>query len=244
MRLSSVFGIIKMAAVIVLLLLGGLIAFAFLKPGPQDVPWTALRLGDPVGIFTGRKIAALTAQREQCIGLLRNAGLVVEALPPLRLSEQCAAPDRVRLAPGQAMLVLSPTSVAPSCPVVAATAVWHWQVLQPAAQRIFGTSLREIEHLGSFSCRRIYGRETGTWSEHATADALDVSGFVLADGRRISVVRDWSDTGDKGTFLRIARDGACGLFATVLSPDYNAAHRDHFHLDQAERGSMRWRVCR
>jgi hypothetical protein len=39
------------------------------------------------------------------------------------------------------------------------------------------------------------------------------------------------------------RDGACRLFATVLSPDYNAAHRDHLHLDEAKRGAM-WRACR
>ncbi|MFN3798647.1 MAG: extensin family protein, partial [Sphingobium yanoikuyae] len=50
--------------------------------------------------------------------------------------------------------------------------------------------------------------------------------------------------GKDAAFLRDVRDGACGLFSTVLSPDYNAAHRDHFHLDQAERGATGWRACR
>ncbi|WP_375292508.1 extensin family protein, partial [Sphingomonas melonis] len=84
----------------------------------------------------------------------------------------------------------------------------------------------------------------GTWSEHATADAVDIAGFRLADGRRITVVGDWTGSGDKAAFLREVRDGACRLFATTLSPDYNAAHRDHLHLDQADRGAMGWRACR
>mgnify|MGYP003632355300 CR=1 FL=1 len=95
----------------------------------------------------------------------------------------------------------------------------------------------------SYSCRRVYGREEGRWSEHATADAVDVAGFRLEDGTQVSVLRDWDDGGPKSAFLREVRNGACDLFATVLSPDYNAAHRDHLHLDQAERGEKGWRMC-
>lgn len=242
MALSLLYKIIKALAVIAMMTLCLLIAFALLKPQPQDLPWTDLKLNEPIGLSTGRKLTALTSQPDLCLRLLRDTGLKAEQAPPLRASDQCVALDRVRV-PSGPLLTLAPPSVAPSCPVVAATAVWQWQVLQPAAQRIFGVPIREIEHLGSFSCRRIGGGTTGAWSEHATADALDVSGFVLADGRRISVLRDWSDNGEKGRFLRLARDGACRLFATVLSPEYNAAHADHFHLDQAERGVMGWRGC-
>ena len=63
-------------------------------------------------------------------------------------------------------------------------------------------------------------------------------------GTRISVAGDWGDAGAKGRFLREVRDGACRLFSTVLSPDYNRAHRDHLHLDQAARGAWGWRACR
>lgn len=131
-----------------------------------------------------------------------------------------------------------------ACPVAAALSVWEWQVVQPAAQRHFGSRVTAIDHFGSYSCRRIYGRDAGTWSEHATADAVDIAGFRLADGRRITVVGDWTGSGDKAAFLREVRDGACRLFATTPSPDYNAAHRDHLHLDQADRGAMGWRACR
>jgi hypothetical protein len=101
-----------------------------------------------------------------------------------------------------------------------------------------------VDHFGSYSCRRIYGRSEGAWSEHSTANAVDIAGFRLADGRRISILGNWKDGGAEARFLRAVRDGACDLFATVLSPDYNAAHRDHLHFDQAQRGEMGWRGCR
>ncbi|RYD62636.1 MAG: extensin, partial [Sphingomonadales bacterium] len=93
-------------------------------------------------------------------------------------------------------------------------------------------------------CRRMYNREGASWSEHATADAVDIAAFRLADGTRITLIGDWAGEGKKAQFLRAVRDGGCDLFATVLSPDYNEAHRDHFHFDQAERGAMGWRTCR
>ena len=70
------------------------------------------------------------------------------------------------------------------------------------------------------------------------------TGFELADGRRISVLRDWQGRPQDAAFLRAARDAACRVFSTVLSPDYNAAHRDHLHLDTANRGPGGWRACR
>lgn len=122
--------------------------------------------------------------------------------------------------------------------------MWEWQVVQPAARRHFDSSVVRIEHFGSYNCRRMYGRSSGDWSEHAAANALDVAGFVLANGNRVTVVGDWKGEGARAAFLREVRDGACDLFSTVLSPDYNAAHRDHLHLDQARRGAMGWRACR
>ena len=76
-------------------------------------------------------------------------------------------------------------------------------------------------------------------SQHATANAIDVAGFRLADGRRITLTGGWDGKPAEQAFLRDLRDGACGLFKGVLSPDYNAAHHDHFHLDMGPFG-----VCR
>jgi hypothetical protein len=122
-----------------------------------------------------------------------------------------------------------------TCAVGAAFELWLRRGVQPAAQRLLASRVVRIEHLGAYSCRRMYARETGPWSEHATGNALDVTAFVLENGRRISLVEDWGGDGAEAAFLRQVRDQACGVFATVLSPDYNAAHADHLHLDQASR---------
>jgi hypothetical protein len=100
-----------------------------------------------------------------------------------------------------------------------------------------------LDHYGTANCRRIGGGHAGTWSEHATGNAIDVAAFRLADGRRIAVRRDWAGPGRAAAFLHAVRNAACGEFATVLSPDYNAAHADHLHLDQARRGDAGWSYC-
>ncbi len=233
-----------------LLLLGvlgfaGLLLYGHARSHPEDLPRTRLDLAQPVGAFTGRKLAALSGEGAQCRALLRRAGVRFTALPSRAVSEQCGYRDAVRFRPGGALGIgYAPGDLGTSCPVAAALALWEWHVVQPAAIRHFGTKVARVEHFGSYSCRRLYGRSEGRWSEHAGANAIDIAGFRLADGRRVSVLGDWDDEDGKAEFLREVRDGACPLFATVLSPDYNAAHRDHFHFDQADRGEWGWRACR
>lgn len=205
------------------------------------MPWTELDLRDPVGRFTGRKIAALGDQPAQCRALLRQAGIEFTAVPPAAPQPGCGYEDGVRIAADG--LSFAPGGLVTSCPVAASLHLFE-QRLQFAALRHFNSRVSTVEHFGSYSCRRLYGRSEGEFSEHATADAIDIAGFRLADGTRIRVLNDWSGGGPKAEFLREVRDGACPLFSTVLSPDYNEAHRDHLHLDQAQRGSTGWRMCR
>jgi hypothetical protein len=222
-----------------------LLLYGYSRSHPEDMPWTELDLARPIGAFAGRKISALDREGgDSCKALLGRAGIRYTALPP-RSGEQCGYSDGVRFARGGALeIAYAPRDLGTSCPVAAGLALWEWHVVQPAALRHFGSKVASIDHFGSFSCRRIYGRSEGFWSEHATANALDIAGFRLEDGTRISVVGDWQSEGPKAAFLREVRDGACKAFSTVLSPDYNAAHRDHLHLDQANRGSFGWRGCR
>ena len=232
-----------------LLLIAGatvvLLIVATLRARPQDLPWTPLDLGEPIGLFTGRKLTALADDFPACRALLTRAGVRFTPLPPRRGEGECGYDDAVRFAPGGARrIAFAPPGLGVACPVAAALAMWEWNVVQPAAQRRFGQPVARIEHFGSYSCRRMYGRDAGAWSEHSTADAVDIAAFVLAEGRRVTVVRDWRGSEADAAFLHEVRDGACRLFATVLSPDYNAAHRDHLHLDQANRGRAGWRACR
>ncbi|GAB5489017.1 MAG: extensin family protein [Parasphingorhabdus sp.] len=213
-----------------------------LKDRPQDLPWTELDLNQPIGYFTGRKLAALDGRYQQCRQLLDAANIQYSRFPPTG-RDQCQRNQNVNLLFSKAgRIKFSPARLAPSCPVAAALTIWEDQVVQPAARQLFGHEVTHIQHLGSFSCRPIAG--TDRWSEHATANAIDIAGFTLADGERISLIKDWEGNDPKARFLRLVRDGSCDLFSTVLSPDYNSAHADHFHLDQAQRGVLGNRLCR
>lgn len=222
---------------------GLLAAFDYGRRHPENMPWTALDLNRPIGAFTGRKLAALRDEPDRCRELLADAGVAVTALPPRDGGPQCGYDDAVRLEPGGDRITLRPAGAGFSCAVAAAFALWEREIVQPAAARHFGSRVAQIEHLGGYSCRRIGGGEESNWSEHATANAIDIAAFRLADGRRISLLDDWGGTPEAAAFLREVRDGACRLYATVLSPDYDAAHRDHLHFDQAARGARGWRGC-
>jgi hypothetical protein len=216
----------------------------YVRRHPQDVPWTPLRLGDPVGLFTLHKLASLSDKPARCQALLQVAGSADLPASPRGGGPDCGYANGLRLIPASGDARFAPAGVVTSCPVAAALLVFERQVVQPAALEHFGSRVAAIEHAGSYSCRRIYGREEGPFSEHASANALDIIGFRLADGRSISVRKDWRREGREADFLHEVRDGACRLFGTALSPDYNAAHADHLHLDQAKRGEMGWSVCR
>lgn len=220
------------------------LAFGYARAHPEDMPWTLLDLTRPVGAFTGVKLVGLTDDAPRCGALLGRAGVRFTTLAPVAAG-QCGYADGVRLTAGGARRIgFAPAGLGTSCAVAAALTLWEWHVVQPAAARHFGSAVIGIDHFGSYNCRRVGGGSQGAFSEHATADAVDVAGFRLANGVRISVLRDWKGEGARQQFLRDVRTGACDLFSTVLSPDYNAAHRDHFHFDQAERGMAGWRGCR
>lgn len=236
--------------VLALLILGTLLGWReaqrMMREHPERFPWTELNLNDPIGPFTGIKLAALTNEPRRCRALLAGAGLAETPFEqPAPAENRCRFTDGVRIRPeNERSIAWSPGGLVASCPVAAALALWERDVVQPAARRHFGDRVARIDHAGSYSCRRLYGRAEGRFSEHATADAIDILGFRLADGRRISVLRDWRGDPNDAAFLRDVRDGGCDLFATVLSPDYNSAHADHFHFDQAERGAVGARLCR
>lgn len=218
---------------------------AWIAAHPQDMPWTRLDLDQPIGRFTAPKLAALGEDPRRCRALLAEVGIAdrpaaaVTAVPP------CGFTDGMRL---DRATPFRPAGLVTACPVAAALVVWERDVVQPAARRHLGTRVTGVDHAGSYSCRRIGGGPEGRFSEHSTADAIDILGFRLDRGPTVSVLRDWngdaSGSAGRAAFLREVRDGACRLFSTTLSPDYNAAHADHFHLDLASRGAVGGRLCR
>ncbi len=121
------------------------------------------------------------------------------------------------------------------CPLARTFTAWVRFAVAPAAKQILGSELVRVESMGTYSCRGIIGGGAASAtriSEHGLGNAVDVAGFVLQDGRRITVQANWhSDNPQIREFFTAIHNSACKRFRTVLSPDYNAAHHDHLHLD-------------
>jgi hypothetical protein len=199
-------------------------------------PWAPLKLEQPPNWLTRLKLLRVSTQPALCLSILEQAQMRYEPIPDREMGPGCGYHNAVRIE-ATSVRVGEPFTL--SCRSAVSLALWERHVLMPAALRHFGERVTRLEHFGTYACRNIYGRKDAPLSRHATADALDVSGFVLASGRRIRVAREWGSDDADGKFLREVHDGACGVFDAVLGPAYNAAHRDHFHLD---RGG--YRVCR
>ena len=228
MRIPDIAGPAFAVLIIAALYLAGR---AWLDDHPQHDPWAPLDLRDPPGWATADKLADLRADPAECRAVLERSEVQFAILDPAG-EGACRREDRAVLT----AFPLAPAAPPTTCAVAASLELWMAREVQPAARGILQGEVERIEHFGAFSCRRLYGRDEGRWSQHATGNAIDIAAFVLEDGRRISVLEDWPEETSKAAFLREVRDGACEMFGTVLSPDYNAAHRDHLHLDQASYG--------
>lgn len=168
----------------------------------------------------------------RCLADLGASGARFKPLPDTYAAPGCAALGTVQLnALAGDRAPLGVANLGPvQCRVARTFGDWARFGVDRAAREILGSPLARIETMGSYSCRNVAGTERR--SAHARAEAIDVSAFVLADGRRVVVKRDWH-SGDAATrdFLRVVHKSACKRFGTVLGPDYNAAHADHLHLE-------------
>jgi hypothetical protein len=137
----------------------------------------------------------------------------------------------------------TPVAVTPAatlaCPIVSALDQWVTHAVQPAAQRWFGQPVVEIKQISAYSCRGMNGQPGARISEHAFGNALDIAAFVLADGRKIVVKKNWNGAPEEQGFLRDVQGGACDTFTTVLAPGSNRYHYDHIHVDLMQRASRR-----
>lgn len=225
--------------------------------------------------------------RKACQSLLKDSDVVASDAPPLK-EGACGAPAPVvvrRL--GAPKVDVQPAAMM-TCPMAASLNTWITKAVQPAALENFGVPVVRLLSASSYSCRNRYGQSNTQLSEHALVNALDLSGFVLADGRTIRVVDSWgavardakpepvkvaanegkpgimrlgvdgaatpaakaepgtakpqgqpdvkvTDAAKRSAFLRKVHQDACGTFGTVLGPEANDAHRNHFHLDMMAR---------
>lgn len=218
--------------ILLLIVLAGL-GFAFrqgLIPARYS-PLPALDLANPLPIIVDWQLAELKYDRELCSRVLVPPHIEAVQARDKPLRNGCGWINNVRVSSvGGARLHVDTVS----CQTAAALALWMIHEVQPLAMSLFGQRVTSLEHMGTYSCRNIVGNPF--WkdrrSEHATANAIDISAFTLENGQKISVLRHWSRPSPESEFLKAAHRAACRYFRVALGPEFNRAHRDHFHFDR------------
>ncbi|CAL1690816.1 hypothetical protein MMB232_00950 [Brevundimonas subvibrioides] len=215
---------------------------------PGGAPQTPVRpagsgvIDAAIDAGTFARLGRATASLGQCVAELEAARVTFSPTPDRVNSATCGLTDAGVLGADYGTTArMAPSDVTMTCALAAAVSVWRRQSVEPAAREILGSDVVQIEHMGVYACRgvRTDAGSTSRASAHSRAAALDFSGVRLRDGRRITVAGDWADGTPEARFLHRIRDEGCRVFGTVLSPDYNAVHFDHLHLE-AEQG----RLCR
>ncbi len=170
---------------------------------------------------------------ELCLAELSQRGISYEVMPTYATAGACNVMNGVRVA-GLLTPFSRPATL--SCSMALRLDEFEINVVQMAAQRYLKRKVIEMRQVGSYSCRNIAGSHR--ISMHASGQAIDISGFVLDDGTLVSVKNDWSGRGAPAKFLHEVARGACGLFSVVLTPNTNADHHEHLHLDLGP-----WPLC-
>lgn len=183
---------------------------------------------------------AVSEEARLCLAGLSDSGSRFAPVPDRYEAPGCAVTGAVQLSAVRGdRAQLGVSNIGPvGCGTAQAFTGWARFGVDRAARQILGSAVARIETMGSYSCRNVAG--TGRRSAHARGEAIDISAFVLEDGRRISVLDDWSGgTSEEREFLRVVHESACKRFGTVLGPAYNAAHRDHLHVELGGGGFCR-----
>ena len=189
--------------------------------------------------------SAVKAARNRCNIVLAATNVDATPIPSIGGPQGCgiAAPVVVR---ALGAVELKPAAKL-NCTFTAALYKWVTDVVQPAARARFHQPVVAIRQLSHYSCRRRGGITRGPVriSEHSFGNAIDVAAFTLADGTKISLLHDWGGFSAlfdrKAAFLREVHRKACGIFSTVLGPEANKAHKNHFHFDLGRGG--RYKYC-
>ncbi len=206
----------------------------------QHLPWRKLNPQAPLGFGTKAQFIRLSLSPSSVCMDMANGLNKLSSAPskPNRPNNSCGW-TIARDVTSAHNISLSPNMAPMQCPL--SLGAWIWmRELQILSREYFDQDIIKIHHFGTYSCRRQNGNNSGQWSEHAFANAWDITGFELSNGTLISIQKDWNGkNASRRQFLRTARKKACKIFKVTLSPDFNAAHHDHFHFDMGPSSTCR-----
>jgi len=254
---------------------GKALAVAVPPSNQPNVPWTEREIADA---------------KAECAKALAGLALDYQPVPPIK-EGFCGAPAPilVKSIGSDPKVEIDPPATV-TCPLAAALGTWLSKTVQPEAKALLSSQVIKLKNATSYSCRNRYGGADTPLSEHALANAIDISEFVFTSGERITVLQNWpsvataqsppapepaaakvvggtnpferpttppeakpppsaaaplqSDNGSpsdqslterESAFAKFVHDDACNTFGTVLGPEANEAHKNHFHLDMKAR---------
>lgn len=191
-------------------------------------------------IFKGYHLSMsfLDSEDSHCLEQLKNAGVQFHRhfASPLQRQLGCYLYTGVELTKMEYDLVSLSKShqlgqITLSCRTALALATFIRDKIAPSAIRILNKKLRLINHLGGYSCRYVAG-DSQILSDHSFGQAFDIVSFEFEDGTILGVSDYLKAQGKEKLFLDSFVRDACAEFGTILSPTFDAAHQDHFHISQ------------
>ncbi|MBK9078162.1 MAG: extensin family protein [Hyphomicrobium sp.] len=194
-------------------------------------PFAPLNLDEPASWFLDFRLASLNADARHCAAVIASPLIDASPITDQPITKGCGWQNGVRMSAAGGVKL---TTDKITCGMAAALSMWLAHEVRPAAAHYLKSDIKSVRHMGVYACRNILGSPSlkSFRSQHATANAIDIESFALADGRTISVLKNWKGSGNEAQFLRAIHERACRYFRVALGPDYNAAHANHFHFDR------------
>lgn len=162
-------------------------------------------------------------------GLCGRPSLDGEAIAPVRGQGACGIPRAVRVRAVGGVPLSNPVRM--DCRAAEALDDWVRDGVIPLVNGR-GGGVAQLDVAAGYSCRPRNNQAGARLSEHSFGRAIDISGIRLVNGEVLSVLQDWA-RGPDGRLLERLWSAACGPFTTVLGPNSDRFHRDHFHFDVA-----------
>lgn len=179
---------------------------------------------------------APTVGLRACMAGLDGHGVAYRRVADFHNADGCGISEAVRVEHG-VLAWNQPLEMA--CPLALAIADFESQAVQPEAMRFFGRKATMMWNLGAYACRGQDDQVGGRLSQHAFGMAVDIDGFDIEGGETVRVKRDWHGDDARARFLHAVAADACRIFHAVLTPDADAYHLDHIHMDLGP-----YRLCR